>query len=388
MIDNIDQFEDEGVQSSIFADAMALARKLSVSLICAMRETTFVRHRNTPIFDAFDFDPVTIDPPQVLSVLSKRFFVARHLLQDKSGRFTAENGADVQVADLRVVIDLVQGSVLGSEIGTLIDVLATGDIRLALRMTREFLQSGWTASGKALRIYQQTGKYVMPRHEALRAIMLGNNTVYSEATSVLGNPFDSRLAKTEEQLLRLFVLAAAVQYSSESNFRYLEGLEIQRAVREVGFGDSATTRVLADLCSLRFMHTVSHSMPTFESNYIVSRLGGYIVRHFMSNMMFVENVMMDTFIPRESTWNELYGLTNQIYSSRDTIGRLKVRKKRVQFFMEVMREQYAPLRSESIRRGLPKEWCTDPFAAAANQLSINLEKAMHSAERNYGADAK
>jgi hypothetical protein len=173
------------------------------------------------------------------------------------------------------VIDLVQGSVLGSEIGTLIDVLATSDIRLALRMTREFLQSGWTASGKALRIFQKTGKYVMPQHEALRAIMLGNNAVYSEATSVLGNPFDSRLAKIEAQLLRLFVLSAAVQYSSESTFRYIEGTEIQRSVREVGFGDAATAKVLDDLCKFRFMHTVSHSTPTFESDYVVSRLGGY-----------------------------------------------------------------------------------------------------------------
>ena len=366
---------------------MALAQKLRVSLVCAMRESTFVRHKTTPLFDAFDFDPISIDAPQVGAVLSKRFFVARHLLEGKSARFTAENGADVQVSNLSVVIDLVQGSVLGSEIGTLIDVLATSDIRLALRMTREFLQSGWTASGKALRIFQQTGKYVMPQHEALRAIMLGNNAVYSEATSVLGNPFDSRLAKTEAQLLRLYVLAATVQYSSESTFRYIEGTEIQRSVREVGFGDAATAKVLDDLCKFRFMHTVSHSTPTFESNYVVSRLGGYVIRHFMSNMTFLENVMMDTFIPNSEAWIELRSLTTQIYSVRDTIEKLKIRKKRVLHFFSTMRELYAPLHVESIRRGLSREWCADPFLASTHQLTTNLEKAMRSAERNYGPQA-
>jgi hypothetical protein len=199
VIDNVDQFEEDVVQARIFSDAMALAQKLRVNLVCSMREATYIRHKNTALFDAFDFDPVSIDPPAVQAVLSKRFFVAKQLLEGRSAKFTAENGAEVHIASLDVVIDLVQMSVLGTELGNLIEVLATSDIRLALRMTRQFLQSGWTASGKALRVFQSTGKYIMPQHEALRAIMLGNQQVYFEESSPLGNPFDSRLAKSEAQ---------------------------------------------------------------------------------------------------------------------------------------------------------------------------------------------
>src|SRR5262249_18415584 len=219
-------FEDEGLQAAIFADAMAFGQKTKTNLICSMREATYVRHKTTALFDAFDFDPISIDPPNIQAVLSKRFFVARQLLQGRSAKFTAENGAEVSIASLSIVIDLVQGSVLGTELGNLIEVLATSDIRLALRMTREFLQSGWTASGKALRIYQATGKYIMPQHEALRAIMLGTQQVYSEEFSAIGNPFDSRLAKSEAQLLRLYILAAIVTLSSERSFRHLEGSDI------------------------------------------------------------------------------------------------------------------------------------------------------------------
>ncbi len=158
VIDNVDQFEDEGVQSKIFADAMALAQRMRTNFICAMRESTFLRHRNSPVFDAFDFDPIAIDPPQVQAVLSKRFFLARQLLEGRQANFTAENGAQMSISNLAIVIDVVQASVLGTEIGNLIEVLATSDIRLALRMTREFLQSGWTAPGKALRIYRVQGE--------------------------------------------------------------------------------------------------------------------------------------------------------------------------------------------------------------------------------------
>jgi hypothetical protein len=279
-------------------------------------------------------------------------------------------------------------SVLGSELGNLIEVLATSDIRLALRMTREFLRSGWTASGKGLRVFQSTGKYIMPQHEALRAIMLSNQQVYFEEFSPLGNPFDSRLSKSEAQLLRLFVLAAIVNLSSERAFRHLEGAEIRKQVREIGFGDTLIMKVLTDLCELRFIHTTSHGAPTFESNYVVSRLGGHIVRNFIANFVFIENTMVDTFISDDAIWAELKALTSKIYSERDTIAKLRVRKQRAQVFYDYMGGLYNGLYEESIRRGLPKEWCSHPFRTMASEFGNNLRRALASAERNYGPAAQ
>jgi hypothetical protein len=387
VIDNVDQHEEEGIQSAIFGDAMALAHKLKLNLICSMREATYVKNKTTAIFDAFDFDPVSIDPPNVQAVLSKRFFVARNLLLGKSASFVAENGANVTVSDLSIVIDLVQTSVLGTELGNLIEVLATSDIRNALRMTREFLRSGWTASGKALRVYQATGKYIMPQHEALRAIMIGSQQVYFEEFSVLGNPFDSRLAKSEAQLLRLYVLAAIVNMSSTRSFRHLDGEEIREHVREIGFGDAMVRKVLEDLCRLRFMHTISHGAPTFESDYVVSRLGGYIVRRFISDLMFLENVMMDTFIADEGVWNLLKQQTDAIYAERDIIKRIRARKTRAQAFFNYMKSLYTILHDESVRRGLPREWCSHPLQSLETEFEANLLRVMSSAERNYGPQA-
>jgi hypothetical protein len=278
----------------------------------------------------------------------------------------------------------VQTSVLGTELGNLIEVLSTSDIRLALRMTREFLQSGWTASGKALRLYQSTGRYLMPQHEALRAIMLGNQQIYSEEFSVIGNPFDSRLAKTEAQLVRLYILSAIVMLSSSKSFRYLEGTEIQRCLREVGFGDNIITRTIEDLCKLRFMHTIAHTAPSLEASYVVSRLGGYIVKHFIGDMMFLENVMVDTFIADRDVWDSIRALTTAIYAERDTMKRMTLRKQRVTEFFSYMRSLYEPLREESIRRGLPREWCVNPLHAIETDFYSRLNRAMLSAHRNYG----
>lgn len=117
VIDNVDQFESEVFQGQIFSDAISFASRFSVNLVLAMREGTFVRHRNNPTFDAFDFDPLSIEPPAITAVLSKRFMVLRKALEGKPGHFIAENGAKVEVEDLSIFADLVQQSVLGTEIG-------------------------------------------------------------------------------------------------------------------------------------------------------------------------------------------------------------------------------------------------------------------------------
>jgi len=106
--------------------------------------------------------------------------------------FVALNGAIFKVENLAVFVDIVQSSVLGTEIGSRIEVLANQDIRLALRMTREFLQRGYTDPAKALSTHKEQGEYVLPRQEAFRSILLGNQSVYAERFSVIGNPFDAR----------------------------------------------------------------------------------------------------------------------------------------------------------------------------------------------------
>jgi hypothetical protein len=306
------------------------------------------------------------------------------LLSGTSGNFIAENGIRVQVEDASDIIELVQGSVLGTPIGNLIEVLSTGDVRLALRMTREFLQSGWTASGKAFRIFKGSGKYILPAHEALRAIMIGNQQQYYEQHSVLANPFDSRLARTEAQMLRLFVLSAFVQKSTDHSLRPVSGEEVRGYFRELGFGDDICLKVLQDLCRVRFLHTEGHGLPSFEAAFILTRLGAHAVKVFPADMMFLENVMMDTFIADTDIWNSMRSMTEEIYSTRQIMKRMDVRRARVRVFFGHMHDLYTPLQTEALRRGLAGEWCAHPLAALRNTLETNLTRIAASANRNYG----
>jgi hypothetical protein len=384
VIDNIDQLEEK-LQSSIFTEAVAFSSKLNLNLVIALRSSTYVEHRNSPAFNAFDFDPILIEPPKIEAVLSKRFFLATNLISGQSGDFISENGMKVQVTDLAVLIELIQSSVLGTDVGSLLEVLASGDVRNALRMTREFIEHGYSNPGKAYNTHKSGGKYTLPKHEALRAILLGNQSVYNEAFSPIGNPYDSHLERTNLQLTRLFVLSALVQYSSDASFQYLDGIEINKFLRSVGIGDEVALKVLNDLCRFRFCYTGGHGPADFKSSYYPSRLGGYIIRDLIANFMFVENLMMDTFVADEKVWEQLNTLGRQIsnsYNSRTM--RVYYRIERVKVFHAYMTDLYSVLCDEAVRRVLPKEWHVNVLKEIYPALVLNMRNALESAERNYG----
>lgn len=384
IIDNVDQIEDEALQASLFTEALSISRALSMNLVLSLRQATFSNHRNSPAIDAFDFETVQIDSPRIASVLSKRFDLVRYLAKGHRGEFTAENGAHITVEDASQIVDLLQGSVLGTEIGQRIEVLATEDVRLALRMTREFLERGYTNPGRAIELYRRTGRYILPKHEAFRAIMLGTKTVYREDSSSIGNPFDSQLASNQMQLLRLFVLSAVVAYAAEPGFRLVDGSLISDCMRKIGVGDSYTKSVLVDLCRFRFIFTASHGEATLGSSYIPSRLGGYIVRELISNFTFVENVMYDTYVPSVEVWNKLKTYTQSVDASRDKLRRVRIRVLRAREFYNYMLEMYRPLRAEAQKRGLPAQWCQDVLGDRRADLSRELERVVRSAKANYG----
>lgn len=307
------------------------------------------------------------------------------MLEGEDGDFESDNGMRFHVDNKADLISLLQSSVLGTEIGNLLEVLAAGDIRNALRMTREFIEHGYTNPGKAMRVYKEHGTYVLPKHEALRAILLGNQAVYSEAYSLVGNPFDSRKGKTNLQLLRLFVLTALVQYSADPAFQYIDGIDIRKNLRKIGIGDDDTLSVLKDLCTLRFISTAGHDVPEFKSSYYPTRLGGYITKELISNFTYIECTMMDTFIADEKIWEELKNFERLIVnSSNDVIKRLSFRKERASIFYNYMTTLYSSLFEEANKRLLPKEWRSNPLAEAQYAFDENLNKALQSAQRNYG----
>lgn len=384
VIDNVDQFEDEVKQSKIFSECIAFAMRVGANLVLSMREQTFVKHKNTPAFDAFDYDAIKIDPPDIQSVLSKRFFLAATLLEGKACSFSAPNAATVHVDDLSLFVDILQSSVLGTFIGNAIASMSTGDSRLALRMTREFIERGYTDPAKAIRYKIDKRPYTMPRHEALRAILLGKNSVYKERASVIGNLLDSHLGKVNCQLLRLFICAALYQKAHmQEDGKILCG-EVVRHCKSMGFSENDVYKVIEDLFRLRFIHTNGYESPNEASSIFCTRLTGIVVSDLLFNFSFLECMVMDTYISEKSVWDDLFELSQLIDSERNVSKRVELRSQRLIKFYDHISAGYLPLATAAASRSLPPEWCSNPLLEGRRLFEKSIEIAVESARNHYG----
>lgn len=387
VVDNVDQIESQESQSNIFLEATALARSLRCNLVLAMRDVTYVKNRSSAVFDAFDFDAVYIDHPDIKSVLSRRFTVASQLLQGRRVEFEGENGAHVVVENASLIIDMLSGSVLGTEVGRLIEVAATGDTRLALQMTRQFLQYGYSSTGRAVAIYQRTGKYQLPPHEALRAIMLGNQNIYREAFSVIGNPFDSHLNRTGIQFLRLYLMSVLVLYSSESEFQGISVRDIFAYCEQIGIGRADSQKTIEDLIGFRLFFTKSQQPFSDDSQLLPSRLCGYMIRDLIARQMFLETTMFDTFIADRGIWEVIESNMKLIYRERDFLKKFNMRREVVKVFYKYCQDGVEELVALAQARALPPQWCSNPMTRMATEFKVDVSRASRSAVRNYGPNS-
>lgn len=383
IIDNVDQIVDEKVQARIFLDSLSFARSENLNLILSMRDSTYIKNRNSPIFDAFDFDQIYIDAPNIQSVLSKRFTIAKELLSGKSFNFDFD-GKRFIVDDASILIDVLSESILNTEVGRIIEICATGDTRLALRMTRQFLQYGYSSSEQAVGIYLDTGKYRLPPHEALRAVLFGNQSIYKDEFSPIGNPFDARFGKSETQFLRIYILSVLVSAATDKRFDGLDAENLIENLEKIGFGRRSTIDTIKQLIEFRLIFTKSHQPLSDESMLIPSRFAGYMVRDLISQLTFIENVLFDTFISDDELWTKIKSSVKMVQRTKDRVKKLEKRAEISTLFFKYINLEVQKIVDEALRRGLSTIYCSNPLEAARSAFERNIETAIASANRNYG----
>ena len=385
VIDNVDQIEDVKIQDSIFLDAVAIARESNLNLVIAMRDATYVKNRSSAVFDAFTFDAIYIDPPGIQSVLSKRFTIANHLLKGRTFDVVSDGGAKVTISDASLVVEMLSASVLGTEVGQLIEVSATGDVRLALRMTKQFLQFGYSTSYRAYQAFQRTGRYDFPVHEAVRAIMFGNQSIYRDEFSPILNPFDAKTGRSESQFLRVYIMSALVAAATTKEFQGIEASEIISSLERMGFSSRITNKVIADLIKARVCFSRSHQEYSNESVLVPTRLCGYVVRELVGRLVFLETVIFDTFVYGDDVWDAIKDGMKSVYAEQNTVKRFKLRKSLAKRFFDWVEQEVQKLCVEASKRNLGPFWTTNPLTRMRPNFAAELDRAFRSAVRNYGS---
>jgi len=387
VIDNVDQIEKTEDQSRIFIESLALARPIGCNLILSMRENTYLKNQNNAIFNAYNYDYIVIDPPLISRVLSKRFEIAKRLLAGRPLNIPDDAGQKVTISDASQVGELLQKSVLSTDVAEIIDIAASGNIRLGLRMTRQFLQYGYSSILKALVALGNGEEFRLPPHEAIRALMLGSHSIYNDEFSEIRNVFDAKLGNSKHQFLRLFILSALFNMGKSGSFEGIPVSDIAKELEKLGYSENISMQVLKGLFEKRLILTRSHKDLDRDSVVYATRFGGYTLHTLISRLPYIENALFDTFIFDDEYWNKMRNLTDLVYKQRtNKYDRMKKRISLAKTFFRFCQKSYDEIHAEAIRRGLPIEWRTNVLRQAQPQFVLECKKAIDSARKIYGSN--
>ena len=388
VIDNVDQIEDLSTQGRIFSEAQAAARRIGCHVIMSLRESTYLMHRSSPAFNAFQFESFYIDAPSVLPVLSHRFNYAKRVLAGRSAAFPTENGMTLRVPDLGVFFEVVASSLLDDDTGFMFEALSGGDIRRGLALVREFLSSGHTDADRALAAYLKKSEYRFPRHEVLKGAVLGPMRYYDDTVSLVPNLFDAKLGSAGSQLLRLRILHALCGFANLPGYEGTSVEELLGIVARLGVAQADALAVLTLLVETRLLRT-RDGLPVFSASVVLpTRFGGYLLRVLAVDFAYAEFCSIDTTIFDDDTWKQATEITAEIESTRNPYQKMQQRARRLEVYADYLRRLDELWVVECRRRDLQGPWVCEVIAPEITPALVqDTDRSVQSAKRNYAPGA-
>ncbi len=336
VLDNIDLYEDEELETEVFAEGLALSKRIHCHVIVSVRDTTFVRHKTDSAFDAYELRKLWLDPPPLKAVISARLTYAKKILSKRSSSIDLNNNMRLQIPDLGVFFDIVQQSILRGQAGDYIEAIADLNIRKGITLVRNFLISGHIEADRALEQYLKGNTaYYFPFHEVFKGTMLGQWQHFREGRAEGVNIFDARLGARRLRMLRATALQFLLHRAKDEKSMEVSVVECCDLLCRIG----ATSQQVKDC--LDFLHknglvrTTDSAILSTESTIVASRSGGYYARILSRKFVYVEECMYDTAIDSNS-WGRIQDLTAQILLEKNRLTRMRQRKTRMMLFLQAL----------------------------------------------------
>jgi predicted type IV restriction endonuclease len=289
VLDNLDQrpldFQDEA-----FLIAQAMSSTLAATIFVSLRPTTFFESKLRGSLAAYQPRAFHVAPARVSSVISRRLaFARKQLLGDERA-----TELSINVRDLEAYLDALEEGFTSNE--TLLEILENmsgGNTRLALEYLSSFIGSGYVETARILDVAKEGRVYVIPVHEFMRSIILGENDLYDPSTSRILNLFDISESDPREHFV-LPLLLALIQTNGDPTKRagFVEPELVFAEAQKWGFAPEQIEWHLSRAVDKGLLDsTPGHSGPR---PYRITSIGAYMYREMATMFTYADAVVVDT----------------------------------------------------------------------------------------------
>lgn len=297
-LDNIDQ-RSSADQEQVFLIANELAQTWPATVFVSLRPETFYRSSRSGALSGYQSRVFTIAPPRTDIVLQKRTDFALRQLKETRRLGSFPTGVTIDSESLTSFLEMLSDNFRSNrDLLALIDNIAGGNMRLALRFVTDFIGSGHIDTTKILDIYQSSHHYTIPLHEFLRALLFGDGVYYDPEASPIANLFRITQPDGREHFL-LSLLLSQVQTLGDriGEEGYVAADDLYSFAQRLGFNVDQIEAALDHAVVKRLLDAVPrYSEDRPRLHYRITTVGAYTTRILLAYFAYVDAVLVDTAI--------------------------------------------------------------------------------------------
>lgn len=302
-LDNADQ-RDENTQELVFLIGQELADSWPMIVFVALRPETFHRSKKIGALTGYHARAFSIAPPRI--DLKKRLDFALKLTSGTIPISSLQR-VEVNLEKLKTIIEVVRASLDENEdLLELVDNIAAGNVRLALDLIRAFIGSGHVDTQKILDIVAESGRYTVPVHEFLRAIIYGDNEYYDPGISPIVNLFDISSLDGKEHFISCLLLGALHELGgTEGRNGFVETSRVYDVLQGMSFVPDQIDAAISRVCEKNLVETNARQLPEpgqhRPSSIRITSRGEYHLQRLPGEFAYLDAVVVDTPILDQSS---------------------------------------------------------------------------------------
>lgn len=295
-LDNIDQRSKED-QNDVFLISNELAAQWPVTVFVTLRPETYYESMRNGAVSGYHPRVFKIMPPRPDTVIQKRLDFVLDLMAGDDDEINDIVGYNLQSDSLRYFLEMLSANMeTNRSVNAFIDNMAGGNMRRALGFITRFVGSGHVDTVKIVDIWARTGRYWIPEHELLRALLHGDGIYYEPESSDIANVFKSTSVNLRDHFIMCKMLSFIERSSREGdNLRFVGAEYIYRAMQHEGFSESSIQDALRRGVHYRLLEEPLTSRN--DENYDrvrVTSVGLYTRNRLPGLFSYLDAVVVDT----------------------------------------------------------------------------------------------
>jgi len=334
IFDNVDQLGLEA-QLELYNLSQQLARSKQCLSILVLREESYCTAQMQKQLTAYPVREYHLSSPSFRNLISIRIDLAiKEANATQREQLLTETGHDQQqVIDF---FNLLKQSMFerNQNIIRLIEAISFGNTRIALELLNAFVMSGATNMTKILDKFKTSGTYIIPFHEFIKSVVLGDYRYYKELRGNILNLFSINSSKNASHFTTLRILNYLSKFG-KTTFNQEGFIELRNLIRDIADifdNEQDCLQTIEKLIGIRYrlveLDTCSTENITGASLLRITTAGLYYLKYLANSFQYLDLVMQDTAFNDKGfvDW-----LETQI-----SITEMKIRFQRVEGFLDYL----------------------------------------------------